>query len=141
MNESKDYRKFNKNFVGPILPKKIAKQFEIGIYNREPMPAVKPDRVDCKREKPLRSVDGGDWRSTNNVKNLKHHVQPLWADKTKIKEIYLLAKTLTEQTGIKHHVDHIVPLRHPLVCGLHTDTNLRVITAFENVQKSNDFTV
>lgn len=48
---------------------------------------------------------------------------------------------MTEATGIEHHVDHIHPLVHPLICGLHVPANLQVITGSENVQKSNRFVV
>lgn len=37
----------------------------------------------------------------------------------------------------KLHVDHVVPLVHPFVCGLHTHDNLRLITARDNGRKSN----
>ena len=36
-------------------------------------------------------------------------------------------------------VDHIVPLNHPYVSGLHNEFNLRVITALENAKKSNKY--
>jgi len=33
-----------------------------------------------------------------------------------------------------------VPLRHPLVCGLHVPANLQVLTAEQNRLKHNSFT-
>lgn len=55
---------------------------------------------------------------------------PAWADLSKIKEIYKSCPT-------GYHVDHIIPLSSDLVCGLHVDNNLRIISAQENLQKSN----
>lgn len=64
---------------------------------------------------------------------------PEWADLEKIKEFYKEAKRLTEETGIKHEVDHIVPLQGKVVSGLHIETNLQVISKKENQKKSNKF--
>ena len=62
---------------------------------------------------------------------------PVWADRELIKELYALAQKLTEQTGIPHEVDHIIPLQGKEVCGFHLEDNLQVITQAENRRKSN----
>lgn len=137
MNTSREYAKFKRTFVGPILPKKIAKEREI--YYKS-MPAEKPPRSDFGRKKsPPCEFD--DWRLTRHNYNVKSLVRPNWADRNKIKQIYAAAKKLTETTGVRHHVDHIIPLRHPLVCGLHVENNLRVISAQDNIEKSNYFII
>jgi hypothetical protein len=64
---------------------------------------------------------------------------PDWADAKKIREVYREAVFLTKATGVPHHVDHEVPLRGKLVCGLHVHFNLRAIPAIDNIRKSNQF--
>jgi hypothetical protein len=64
---------------------------------------------------------------------------PKWVD---LKEIFLLykqASRLTKETGVHYEVDHIVPLRHKLVSGLHVVSNLQILTRAENRSKSNRF--
>ena len=70
-------------------------------------------------------------------KHSKRNATPKWADKEEIKKIYEAADFMTRYTGILHHVDHIYPLKGKTVTGLHTHTNLRVIPAKLNQQKSN----
>ena len=43
------------------------------------------------------------------------------------------------ETGVVHHVDHEMPLVHPLVSGLHVPANLQVIPGSMNRKKSNLF--
>ena len=62
---------------------------------------------------------------------------PYWSDKKQIKEIYKKACELTVLTKIKHHVDHVFPLRSNYMCGFHVETNLQIISAEENILKSN----
>ena len=55
---------------------------------------------------------------------------PLWADLSKIKQIYL-------DCPIGYHVDHIIPLRGVKASGLHIETNLQYLPAKENLSKRN----
>ena len=69
---------------------------------------------------------------------------PHWLSKeelNKIKEVYKTAKQLTKETGIVHHVDHIIPLQGRQVSGLHILCNLQVITAKDNLVKFNKFII
>lgn len=90
-----------------------------------------------------------EWRRNNPVygkmKSLerKAHIKqatPIWVNKNKLYEIYKNRLTLSNETGIIHHVDHIYPLRGELVCGLHVPENLQIITAAMNMEKSNKYT-
>lgn len=81
----------------------------------------------------------------NKVRRRKHRqATPLWLtrkQKTEIRQIYQIAITMTKTTGERYVVDHIVPLRSEVVCGLHVPWNLRVITQEENLRKSNRLAV
>ena len=87
-------------------------------------------------------LDGKLTRSRDNAEKRRLRIRiatPFWANPLKIAAVYQERDRLTAETGAEHHVDHIVPLTHPRVCGLHCEANLRVITAQENCQKSNVF--
>jgi hypothetical protein len=64
---------------------------------------------------------------------------PLWADMSAIAAVYSEAKKLTEETGVQHHVDHVIPMNAELVSGLHVHYNLQILTAEENLKKSNKY--
>lgn len=64
---------------------------------------------------------------------------PKWASLMVIRVIYQRCEELTRETGVEHHVDHIVPLRGRNVCGLHVEYNLQIIPAHANHKKANLF--
>jgi len=67
----------------------------------------------------------------------KKKATPPWADHDAINAIYAEAVRLEQETGIKHHVDHIYPLQSKYLCGLHIAENLQVLPSTENIRKNN----
>ena len=80
-------------------------------------------------------------RADTSVRKRRHReATPKWLtpeQKQAMRQLYIQARKLTELTGERYVVDHIVPLRSHEVCGLHVPWNLRVITQEENLKKSN----
>jgi hypothetical protein len=70
----------------------------------------------------------------------KKSATPVWLDNQMLSEIrsfYTKAKNKEKETGIVHHVDHIVPLNGKNVSGLHVPWNLQVLPFYANLSKSN----
>jgi len=80
-------------------------------------------------------------RADTKARRRKHReATPKWLSrkhKSEIRQLYQIAITMTQTTGEQYVVDHIIPLRSDIVCGLHVPWNLRVMTQEENLRKSN----
>lgn len=77
----------------------------------------------------------------NKRRASKLRATPKWANLEMIESIYKESAALSKSTGTKMHVDHIIPLKSKLVCGLHCEANLQILPAKANLSKSNRFEV
>lgn len=125
-----------------------AKQYRESWYRKNREIASERSRIwaDANREKKLQSQR----LYYKNSKGLGRHrawvakrraakimATPVWADQGKIAEYYSAADFLSMVTGEWYNVDHIVPLQSELVCGLHWEGNMQILTRRENYKKSN----
>jgi len=117
---------------------------------RRSQPAYKESRSMRNKERRLNDEEfrqmqndrNNDWRK-NNLAYCAHKSQlhrtsklkaaPEWADKELMKDMYMEAKYH------KMEVDHIVPLKSKMVCGLHWEGNLQLLSANSNRAKSNSY--
>lgn len=98
------------------------------------------ENIEYRKKYELEYVENN--RDKINAKNSRRRAQlmraiPLWANFDKIRSVYSECARITKDTGIEHHVDHIVPLKSKIVCGLHCEDNLQILTGSENSIKHN----
>ena len=79
------------------------------------------------------------WSAAKTQWRLAQKLQatPGWANQGDIEAVYRKAAIFTKRDGTPWHVDHTVPLKSKLVCGLHCEDNLQVISGFDNMTKGN----
>jgi len=129
--ERKEYLKNNKEKLLPAIIKYQTAYYE---SNREKLLQSRREYVQLNPEKLA--------AQSAKRKAAKSQRTPRWltkADYAVIDSFYAQARVMSEQTGEKYHVDHILPLRGKKVSGLHVPSNLRVIPAAENIRKFNHY--
>lgn len=115
---------------------------------RDAWSAANPDRVAqikrswYERNRSAAVSNAKAWKADNpgnaaEERAKKRQATPAWADRSLMADIYELARIYTVALGRPFHVDHVVPLRSSLVCGLHAHTNLQVLPGSENIAKGN----
>lgn len=72
-----------------------------------------------------------------NRKRSASKVEPSELDRFVFGEAVALREMRAAVTGVRWHVDHVVPIGHKDACGLHNAFNLQVIPASINQSKSN----
>lgn len=96
---------------------------------------------EAKRAREYVSKNRGWKRSTTAKRRARvAKASPPWLSKDQLKlirDIYHRAVLLEKETGVRHEVDHIIPIAGKNVCGLHVPWNLAVVTMAENRAKSN----
>ena len=138
MSTSREYTKFKRLFVGPTLTRKQ----RIALMPRMPVIPIPVEEIALTEEEIAQVKKKAEWSAYIVERRKKRDKSlPPWADKKAIRAIYFEARRLTASTGIKYEVDHIIPSNHPLVCGLHVENNLQIITEKENITKSNIFCI
>lgn len=132
------FKEYNKSEAGQNAKK--------GYYERNKEAVVaaaqaRPDEAKNAYKKKYKQANPDLYRELVSLRRRRFRdATPKWLSAEQRMEIrlkYRLAIELSRATGVRHAVDHEVPIQGEEVCGLHVPWNLRVITQEENLKKSN----
>jgi len=116
-------------------PKEKRQEYWRNYYNEE----VKNRKVEnARKQRELNPYKRKKFRSERKARVRQATIRNK-ADQIKVQEVYLQAQRLTLETGEEYCVDHIIPIAHPDVCGLHTFANLQIMTTNQNLKKAQQF--
>lgn len=104
-------------------------------YRKNNKQKIALQNAQYRKQKPEKNTSYG---AAYRAKKAK--ATPFWLSveqRNEIKEFYTMAKDLEKIFPWKQHVDHIVPIKHNKVCGLHVPWNLQILSATANLAKGN----
>lgn len=152
---NKEYRRLNKEHKGLYQAEYYEKNKSELLAKQKARDALRKDAISkakaahyLNNKKQLAEIRK-EWRKANpgtvnaavaKRRYAKMKRTPGWLtieDYKQIELFYKIASAMTKQLGIKFHVDHIIPLQGKEVSGLHVPTNLQILSAEENIRKSN----
>lgn len=104
-------------------------------YRKNNKEKIALSNLQYRKAKPEKNTEyGASYRAK------KAKATPRWLSKfqrEQILDFYKMAKELETVFPWKQHVDHIVPIKHNRVCGLHVPWNLQILSVTANLEKGN----
>jgi 5-methylcytosine-specific restriction endonuclease McrA len=132
------FKEYNKSEAGQKAKKEYYQRNRDAVIARA---HTRPTQEKTEAKKKHKEANPDYYRSLVNMRRRRfRNATPKWLSPEQRMEIrlkYRLAIEMSRATGIRHAVDHEVPIQGEEVCGLHVPWNLRVITQEENLKKSN----
>lgn len=132
------YAEYNKSEAGQKAKK--------GYYERNKDLVIaraqtRPTKEKTESKKRHKEANPDYYRSLVSMRRRRFRdATPKWLSaeqKMEIRLKYRLAIEMSRTTGVRHAVDHVIPLQGEEVCGLHVPWNMEVITQDDNLKKSN----
>lgn len=125
--------------------KEYRREYYLRTLEKSRASRLKHRRVNAEKFKAYHSKYDKNHRSIRAAREAFRRAQklsatPKWLDDAHlndIKVLYMKSSVLKLLTGIIYHVDHIIPLIHKDVCGLHVPWNLQLLPWYENLSKGN----
>lgn len=121
-------------------------------YRGKNKEAIKDYGIEYRLKRPeILRKNSKKWKDKNSHKCIeyvyvreikkKRNINTLTTEQKKeIQDIYKKCRELNSNgSGVVYCVDHIVPLTHPDVSGLHAPQNLTILTKLDNSRKHNKF--
>jgi len=132
------FREYNKSDAGQKAKRKYYEANKDAVIAR----AQARTDEDKRRYKKNHKINNPDmYKEMTSLRRRRfRNATPGWLNANQKMEIrlkYRLAIELSRATGVRHAVDHIIPLHGEMVCGLHVPWNLQVITQEDNLKKYN----